>query len=103
MKLKENVTIEGHTLEYSYSGTGSRDPWTSKYLRDHNINKFMLCTADVAYFILVDGDTVYKTIGNGSSFEDVMKMTSWEDAQTWLNKNCEEPYSLKENISKYEK
>lgn len=101
MKLKENVTIEGHTLEYSYSGTGSRDPWTSKFLRDHNINKFMLCTADVAYFILVDGDTVYKHRSDISKFEDVKEMSSWEEVQDWLNMHCDEPYSLKENIELY--
>lgn len=103
MMIRDNATVEGHTLEYRYSGTGSMDPWTRKYLKDNDMLGGMLCTADVAYFILVDGDTVYKKFGNLSRFEDVKEMTSWSDVQEWLNKNCEEPYSLQERIQQYAK
>ena len=93
--------IEGHTVEVRYSGTGSHDPWSGKYLRDNNIG--LMCTADVAHFALVDGDTVYKLSWRFHEFCDA-NFERWDDALQWLKENSEdEPYSLKERIEEYSK
>lgn len=47
-----------HKVEFRYSGTGSLSPWHQEAYAEKN--KFMFVTADVAYFIRVDNDKIYR-------------------------------------------
>lgn len=94
------TTIEGHTVEIRYSGTGSRSSWESEYCNENNIR--LIGTSDIAYFALVDGDTIYKLKHNSHKFMEA-DYTNWEEAKTWLENNNYDKYSLKEaleNLSK---
>lgn len=51
-------TFGPHKVEYRYSGTGSLSPWHQEAYAEKN--RFMMCTADVAYFVRVDNDKIYR-------------------------------------------
>ena len=88
--------IDGHTLEFRMSGTGSIDPWSGDYAHDNKIA--LMVTADCARFILVDGDHIYKEKGFGKLFHDC-GIETWEQAQDWLDKYCYDKGSLKESLN----
>lgn len=50
--------IEGHTIEIRGSGTGSVDPWSGDFAR--SIDLGLMCTSDMAEFMLIDGQHIYK-------------------------------------------
>ena len=95
-----NVMIKGHTLEFRTSGSGSIDPWTRDYAREHNIA--LIGTADVKDFVKVDDTWIYKIIhGYTSGFYEKYsndELKTWEEVQDWLKENC---YIVK-NVSEIE-
>ena len=79
--------IDEHTIEFQGSGTGSIDPWSSEYARKINVS--VMCTADMAEFMLVDGSHIYKfdSFNNakwlGSCLEE--GFVTWEMFTKWLD------------------
>lgn len=60
--MDNNVfNVAGHTVEVRYSPTGSCDPWTLDYAREKGV--CLMCTSDVANFLLVDRDKLYRLKG----------------------------------------
>ena len=93
--MNYKVEIDGHTFEFRYSGTGSLDPWSGDYAHENNIN--LIVTSDVAFFLLVDGDDLYRMRGDGHAFiEDSIK--TYDEAKDWLSKHAEHRGSLNEKI-----
>ena len=93
--------IDGHTVEIRYSGTGSMSSWESIYCRENKIS--VMCTCDISYFALVDGDTIYKLGWRSNEFME-KEFDDWNSALEWLESNSErEPYSLKERIKELSK
>lgn len=93
--MNYKVEIEGHTFEFRYSGTGSLDPWSGDYADENNIS--LMVTSDVAFFMLVDGDDLYRMREDGHVFiEDDIK--TYTEAMDWLNKHAEYRGSLMERI-----
>lgn len=95
METKHIKEIEGHRFEWSYSSTGSIDPWSLDFCETHHIS--LVCTADVAFFILVDGNEIWKEKGYGSSFQDE-EFKCYEDCLAWLEKNCRYEGTLEESL-----
>lgn len=93
--MNHKKEIEGHTFEYSYSGTGSLDPWSGDYAHENNIS--LMVTSDVAFFVLVDGDSLYRMRCDGYSFVD-SNFTTYNEVMEWLSKHAEPKGSLKESI-----
>ena len=82
--------IDGHTLEFRMSGSGSIDPWTREYCQEHNIP--LIGTADIKEFVRVDSHYIYRiTKGYGDS--DFFKMyergdlKTFDQVQDWLLTN----------------
>lgn len=79
--------IDGHTIEFRGSGTGSIDPWSGVYADEIGVS--VMCTADMAEFMLIDGSHIYKF----DSFNDARHLTTrieegtlaWEEFATWLD------------------
>lgn len=55
---KNQYELFGHTLEIGPSGTGSCDPWTLDYASELGVG--LMVTADLATFLLVDNEFIYK-------------------------------------------
>lgn len=91
----------GHTIEVRGSGTGSLDPWSGDYAREHNIS--VMCTSDMANFILVDGDEVYRIKHGQISFCNSIEnggFSSWEEVQQVIDIYTDRKFgSLKESIN----
>lgn len=82
------INIDGHSAEYRVSPSGSLDPWTSDYANSLGVG--IMCTADMAGFILIDGEHIYK-LKNGI-FSVVLsneKFNSWDSFNEWLLENKE--------------
>lgn len=83
-----NVMIKGHTLEFRMSGSGSIDPWTGEYCREHNIP--LIGTGDVKEFVRIDNHYIYKLNHNCGSSEFFKKyeneeLKTYEEVQDWLS------------------
>lgn len=90
----------GHTVEVRGSGTGSLDPWAGDYAR--SIDLSLMCTADMAEFMLIDGDHIYKFHRWNAARElhellDSGIIESWEQFENeWLKPNLEKPWTLED-------
>lgn len=74
------LILHGHTIELRTNGTGSIDPWSEQYAMDIDLS--IMCTADMAKFMLIDGDNIYKF----DSFNDSMELHNLIDSNafdTW--------------------
>ena len=89
--MNYTTIIEGHTIEIKGSGSGSLDPWTSEYAREKGIG--LMCTSDMAEFILLDGDDVWKIRNWGVK---VPEMKTWNEVEQFLGEHCTHYGSLKE-------
>ena len=56
--MQTKLELYGHTLEIRGSGTGSVDPWSQDFA--HSIDVSLMCTSDMAEFMLIDGQKIYK-------------------------------------------
>jgi hypothetical protein len=98
------IEIDNHTIEFRINSTGSMDPWSLDYA--HNLKLTFMITADMAEFILVDGDDIYKVRDWGTIQEDMFakqSITTWEEAKTLLNDKCKYIGSLKKRIDELTK
>ena len=90
------IEIDGHTIEYRICSTGSIDPWSLDYACENKIS--LMCTSDMAEFILVDGEQIYK-INSWGSFSYLEKLKTWGEIEEWLNQNSKKlRYTLSEHI-----
>ena len=92
--------INNHTVEIRYSSTGSCDPWTLDYA--HELGVGLMCTADIANFALVDGDTLYRLKGGGTiTFQHYFENKVFDEPgmfELWLEEISERKFgSLKES------
>ena len=91
--------IGGHTIEVVLNGTGSVDPWSCDFAR--SINLGIMCTSDLGYFMLIDGNLVYKIERDNIAMElETLLATNyfdrWEEfEETWLKPHLEEKYCIK--------
>ena len=91
--MKANLSLHGHTIEISSSGTGSIDPWSLDYA--HSIDLSLMCTADMAEFMLIDGTHIYKfrSFNDGAELHEYIKcevFDTWEEFEReWLNPKIE--------------
>lgn len=98
-------TTEGHTFEFKGCSTGSIDPWSLDYADKNEIS--LMITSDLADFILIDGDTLYKLKGYSPKLlEPLMNGTiqGFDNVMQLINKIAYPFGSLKEsieNLSKY--
>lgn len=86
--MNNTFQIEGHTIEFRTSASGSLDPWTSEYAR--NINFPLMCTADMAKFMLVDGSHIYKFESFEIAYDLVDKISNgsickWKEFIDWIS------------------
>lgn len=78
----------GHTIEVRGSGSGSLDPWSGDFAR--SINLSLMCTSDMAEFMLIDGEHIYKFDSSTPlmelhSFIEADVLDSWEQFENeWL-------------------
>ncbi len=92
----KKFNLFGHTLEISYSGSGSIDPWSGEFAR--SINLGLWGTSDVGEFMLVDGSRIYKLDRSSlvmelRSFIDAGIFDSWEQFENeWLKKLIEKKH-----------
>lgn len=94
--------IEGHKVVYSGSNSGSLDPWTAKYADEKGVNLF--CTSDMASFVLVDDDLVYRLNWYECGHDTIKDIKSWYDFELWLKKNAERDFgSLRESLEAIDK
>lgn len=56
--METKLELYGHTIEIRGSGTGSIDPWSGDFANSIDLN--LMCTADMAEFMLIDGQKIYK-------------------------------------------
>jgi len=91
--------FDGHTIEVVLNGTGSVDPWSCEFAR--SIDLGIMCTSDLGYFMLIDGNLVYK-IERGNIAVELETLLakdyfdSWEKfEETWLKPHLEEKYCVK--------
>ena len=89
------IEIDGHSFEFRICSTGSIDPWSLDYAIKNSIN-FMI-SDDMTYFVLLDGDSIYKLLNYGHIFEDVIPKT-FEEAKEWLDNYTKFKGSLKDSI-----
>lgn len=81
----EQLNVFGHTIEFRGSGTGSLDPWSGDYAHEQGVS--IMCTADMASFVLIDGERVFR-IKHGliplyNELKEALendKVASWDDA-----------------------
>lgn len=52
--------IGGHTIEVSYSSTGTFDPWFLELAMKYNMS--LMCTSDIGYFMRIDDDSIFKLL-----------------------------------------
>ena len=52
------LELDGNTIEIRGGGTGSTDPWTLDYA--HYVGVSLMCTADMADFLLINGNHIYR-------------------------------------------
>lgn len=90
--------IDEHTIEISYSGSGSIDPWSGAYAREIGLSQWG--TSDIANFALIDGDDIYRLRGACIvKFNNLYEGgdLAWEEAVQWVKDHCESYFgSLKE-------
>lgn len=95
------MKLFGHSIKHGLSGFGSIDPWTLEYRINNNIP--FMGTSEVAHFVLIDGDHIYK-IRNALRFFDELKspeITSWDEVLKILDKYVVEDFgSLSEDINR---
>lgn len=94
-------TTKGHTLEFRGCSTGSIDPWSLDYARENNIR--LVGTSDIATFMLVDGDDIFKL--KGSSLDALLSLinSNNQDFDSFINEFAYPCGSLKESIGKLNK
>jgi len=86
--METKYKIEGHTVEVRISGTGSCDPWSQAYA--DKIGVSLMCTADMAVFMLVDDSRVFRledwSLGHGDALRDALQsFPSWDAFEReWL-------------------
>lgn len=74
--------IDGHTIEVSYSGSGSIDPWSGEYAIKMDVA--LWGTSDVRYFALVDGSRIYRLQDNYAQFIESLDGISFEELEKLL-------------------
>lgn len=72
------IEIDGHTIEYRICSTGSIDPWSLDYAHENKIS--LMGTSDMAEFILVDGEQIYK-LSSWGLFHSLEKLKTWEEIE----------------------
>ena len=85
--MKYDCEIEGHKISLLSNGTGSIDPWSEEYARSIGVS--LMCTADMADFMLVDGTHIYKFDRNNDVYSlyqavETHLLEKWEDFNIWL-------------------
>lgn len=89
--------IKDHVIILETSGSGSWDPWTSKFASEHGVS--LWGTSDMAKFVLVDNSKIYKVQWHPDLYKDLEKVNNWEDFKKWLEKYLErDDGTLEENI-----
>ena len=90
-----------HKVEIESSPTGSIDPWSLDYARENNIR--LVGTSDIATFMLVDGDDIFKL--KGSSLDALLSLinSNNQDFDAFINEFAYSCGSLKESIGKLNK
>ena len=89
--------IEGHTLEFKLSSSGSIDPWSGEYAKKIGVSQWG--TSDMGKFVLVDGDDIYRMRWGEVLFSSFFEASdkTWDSAMRWIEKNKERHFgSLKE-------
>ena len=91
--MKAELKLHGHTIEICSSGTGSIDPWSLDFAR--RIDLSLMCTADMAEFMLIDGTHIYKfrSFNDGAELHEYITcevFDTWEEFEReWLNPKIE--------------
>lgn len=88
--------IEGHTLEFRECHTGSYNPWALDFADEHKLP--LMITSDMAEFLLLDGDAVYRLKDYGVTF-DPDEITTWKDVKSWIDKYCSPRKSLTKTLA----
>ena len=94
--MDTTLTLDGHTIEIRGSGSGSLDPWTSDFAKE--IDCSLMCTSDMADFILIDGDNIYKlrSFNDGRELYEIIQngvIDSWDIfLNEWLNPQVEKKH-----------
>ena len=102
--MKHLFTTEGHTIEFRECSTGSIDPWSLDYADENKIP--LMITSDMADFVLIDGDILYKLKGYGSKpLEPLLDGTiqGFDNVMQLINKIAYPFGSLKESVEKLSK
>ena len=100
--MSKTYTIDGHTVEYRESSTGSCDPWSMDYANEHNIN--LMITADMAEFVLIDGDSIFRlncSVAFPSAIKECLEKykPTWEQFGVWFRNWIDRDFgSLKKSI-----
>lgn len=100
--MNKKFEIEGHTLEFRSSGSGSIDPWTIDYADEHKIG--LMGTCDIRDYLLVDGDLIYEVRNcRAPSFYE-SNIDNWKDASEWIENNTRKSIqTLTESIDSIKK
>ena len=91
--MKAELKLHGHTIEIRSNGTGSIDPWSLDFA--HSIDLSLMCTADMAEFMLIDGTHIYQFVSfnDGAELHEYIKcemFDTWEEFEReWLNPKIE--------------
>lgn len=78
--METKYKIEGHTVEIRVSSTGSCDPWSLEYAQKIKLSR--MCTADMAEFMLVDGEHVFR-IENWGAARDLRNLVKTGAVADW--------------------
>lgn len=86
--MKYGCEIEGHKIEMLTNGTGSIDPWSEEYAK--SIDLSLMCTADMADFMLIDGEQIYKFDRSNDSYFlyqaiETSLIEKWSEFNEWLS------------------
>lgn len=90
------IEFDGHTIEIRGSSSGSLDPWTGDFTRE--IDCPLMCTSDMADFILIDGDDIYKlrSFNDGRELHEMIQngiIENWDMfINEWLNPKLEKKH-----------
>lgn len=96
----KTIEIESHTIEIKMSSTGSIDPWSSKWADENSLP--IMCTSDLAKFILIDGEEIYRLDTWNTDFLS-SGLTKFSEVLEWLEGRTTYFGKLSESIRCLEK
>ena len=85
--MKYTIAIDGHTIDVCQNGTSTIDPWSEQFAFELELS--IMCTADMAIFMLVDKDRLYLIERTDDALElyelhETNALAKWEAFQKWF-------------------